>query len=95
MAGFRENHDLFGCGTDWNRESQQVPLSRRFGASYPDAAFELCTILDADSRRRNIANQPAIFLDLAAVARVEIAGGLAVDDYFAWGNFRTQLCRAP
>ena len=72
-----------------------LSLNRRVGALDLDVTLEIGAFLDADARRRNIADHLAVLLDLDAVARAEIAGGIAVDDHFARGNFGIQLGRAP
>ena len=92
---FRANGDLVRSSTDWRLFGFLALLNRRLGALDLDVSLKISAVLDADSRRRNIANHLAIPLDLDAIARAEIAGGIAVDDHFARGNFRIQIGRAP
>src|ERR1700726_1938338 len=70
-------------------------LNRRLRAIDLDTPLEIGAVLNADSPRYNVADHPAVLLDLDAVARVQIAGGIAVDDHFGGINFRIQLSGAP
>src|SRR6267143_7047661 len=51
-----------------------------------DTALEMGAILDANPRRGNVAGDRAIRLHVDAVARMDIADDLAVDDDFAGVN---------
>ena len=64
------------------------------GALDFDAALEIGAVFDADARRRDVAGDRAVLLDLDAVAGVKIARQVAVDDHFASPNFRAQLAGA-
>ena len=48
-------------------------------------------ILDADARRRNVADDGAVFLDVHAAAGVHVANDFAVGDDFSGVNLRSEL----
>jgi hypothetical protein len=91
----RVEDGLVRDSADWKRFGFRALFNRRLGALDFDASFEICAVFYADSRRRNVADHLAILLDLDAISRAEIAGGITVDDYFPSGNFGIQIGSAP
>src|SRR6266853_2809722 len=65
----------------------------RFGGVDLDATFELGSVFNADTRRRNVTDHGAIALDVDAVAGVHIADHFSVNDNFARVNLGSELRR--
>jgi hypothetical protein len=62
-----------------------------FGRVNFDAALEIGAVFDADARRRNIAGDGAIPLDVDPAACVDVADNFPVGDHVASVNFGSEL----
>jgi catechol 2,3-dioxygenase-like lactoylglutathione lyase family enzyme len=60
-----------------------------------DASLEVRAVLDADSRRPDIADHRTVLLDFHPVARPKVSGHLPVHHHFPRSDFRAELTRTP
>ncbi len=70
---------------------QLIRGSLGFGWVDLDAAFEMGAVLDADSRRGNIAGDRAVLSNVHAAACMDVPDHFAGDDHFACVNFGIEL----
>src|SRR5579871_5220226 len=66
----------------------------RVGALDFDVALEVGALFDADARGGDVADHFAVLLDFHAIAGLQVAGDVAVDDHFARADFGIELRRA-
>lgn len=87
--------ELLRCRSDSDESKRNhallVGAGSGFGRVDLDAALEVRAVLDADARRGNVADDRAIFLNIDAGARLNMAHDFAVDDRFARVDFGMQL----